>query len=75
MNLISKIISDFIDYFSNKYANIYNLKPLLTGEVIKKLYSVRTGAANFYLYSNSDKWICFDSGYNKNGLCPALFAI
>jgi glyoxylase-like metal-dependent hydrolase (beta-lactamase superfamily II) len=48
------------------------IKPIKTQQVTENIYAVRTLTSNFYIYTNKENTICFDTGYNKIIIKKAL---
>jgi hydroxyacylglutathione hydrolase len=46
--------------------NAMHLHPLQTGSILDKLYAVRTGTVNFFIYKEDEQAICIDAGFGRH---------
>lgn len=54
------------DLVTHFYTDVMHINPLETGRITDKLYAVKTGTANFFIYMSGTDIICVDTGYIKS---------
>ncbi len=46
--------------------NAMHLHPLQTGSILDKLYAVKTGTVNLFIYKENEQAICIDAGFGRD---------
>ena len=62
----SFILNKIYDIFTAILVKMNHVNPIETGKITDKLFVVRTGTANFYIYKSGEDTVCFDSGFGKS---------
>ena len=68
----SFIMNKIYDIFTAIFVKMNHVNPIETGKITDKLFVVRTGTANFYIYKSGEDMICFDSGFGKSQIIREL---
>lgn len=68
----SSIMNKIYDIFTAIFVKMNHVNPIETGKITDKLFVVRTGTANFYIYKSGEDMVCFDSGFGKSQIIREL---